>query len=59
MLATVCERCLTVDLEMVVCLEGERCRRCGHQPIRGALTPKEIQACVLAKKERDDARSVG
>ena len=46
--ATPCEECLTKDGVMVVAFGDDRCRRCGHQPTPGALTPKEIRACLAA-----------
>lgn len=46
MKASLCEECLTRHGIVVVCFEAEPCRRCGHQPVRGALTPGEIRACL-------------
>lgn len=53
MSATVCEECCTRDGVIIVCWEDEKCRRCGHQPVRGALTPREIRACIRARAEKD------
>lgn len=46
MKATLCADCLTRDSVVVVCFEDEPCRRCNRIPVRGALTPREIRACL-------------
>ena len=44
--ANVCEECLTLRERMVVVFEGDTCRFCGHTPVRGILTPREIRTCI-------------
>lgn len=51
--ATICEECLTRDGVVIVALDGEACRRCGHIPVRGALTPGEIRTCIEERVRRE------
>jgi hypothetical protein len=44
--STVCEHCLSLKGELYVYTDGEQCSRCGKTPVRGALTPREIRACL-------------
>lgn len=44
--ACLCEECLTRHGRVVVCLQDEPCRICGHQPDRHALTVGDIRRIV-------------
>ena len=41
-----CEECLTRGGKVSVVVSGRACRRCGHVPVLGALSQREIRACL-------------
>jgi hypothetical protein len=38
--------CLTKDGVFLLASPDESCKRCGHVPVHGALTPGDIRSCL-------------